>query len=92
MDQRSGKPGLPLKSLEEFRVSAELRQQDLHGYFAVQRLVVGLIDGGHASLADLVQQCVASAEGATDQFWASKDRWQRVSICLFAPLAASSGR
>ena len=60
--QTGGRLRLLLEARGERGIARILRQHDLDGHGAVEHLVLSAVHGGHASVADLVLQKVASSQ------------------------------
>ena len=56
MDQRRGRLGLDLESLQIGPIAGQLRLENLHGHAPLQPLLFGQIDFGHRPAAQAPQQ------------------------------------
>ena len=64
--QLGGGLRLALEAGQEAGVRAVLGAQHLDGHVAAELGVVGAVDGGHAALADQLDQAVAAAQDVSD--------------------------
>jgi hypothetical protein len=72
----AGRTRLALEALDEVQVDAERGGQHLDGHFAVEGLLAGAIDYGHAPAPQLLEHIVIALErGADDFYLAGRARW-----------------